>query len=187
MAMTFGSVAGAAEPMPSPTREISESASAPQLQFKFSWTYSGSPFQVRLFEAGAGSANYAPGTNGTKASLRALPLGTEITTGQVAVPRGQYRKLFFVVENPSDRQFHFFVSPHEVRPVEKSVGHRIDCLCFGQNYFARPKSVWYRVLGIHAQPGAPVDVFEISHKVVGVDHQRVRSVIEAERGWNGRP
>lgn len=75
-----------------------------------------------------------------------LPILNDLRDGKIKASPGESKIVILVVKNKSDKPLKFAVAPHNIAPIEASLGIKFNCLCNGHTYTVAAKSEWYRIM-----------------------------------------
>lgn len=155
------------------------------LTFNLKFTYNNFPFKIRIFDA-LDPRKLVSGKFHNVKDLAGAPIGNEYKNGEIQVARGDSRKFVLVIENTEDKPLHFYVAPHSTDPMQSALNHKFFCLCTGQIYFVKPKSVWYKVVTMNVEDTADIETITQVHKVIGVDPLRMKKNLDDEDNAQGK-
>lgn len=138
--------------------------------FQISWDYQNFPFRISLYDLKNPKIIKVGSTGRLKNRTDSL-LANPIVTPSIWVPEGDRYIFALAVENTSNRKFYFHVVPHEVTPIEYSLGTKFNCLCYGHIYSVGPGQTWYRIVSLQNVTPSLGTQFAIRHKVIGLDQK----------------
>lgn len=128
---------------------------------------------LSLYELNRLSFEKVIGTHGDLLDDRQLDGGKKIKDFKVTLKTGDVKILGLVVENLTDKELDFFVSPHEANPTEYSLDFKFNCLCYSHVYKVKPKSRWYRIMRIAmSEEGTEAKTIILKHQIVKWDGKK---------------
>jgi len=137
--------------------------------FNLKWSYDKLPIETEMFEGPLSLASRVSEVGEFKGREQ-LPIMNDLRTGKLKVRPGESKIIILVVKNKSDKPIKFAVAPHNVMPIEASLGIKFNCLCNGHTYTVAGKSSWYRIMELKTlKPVAasPVEV-TMEHRIFSV-------------------
>lgn len=143
------------------------------VEVKLEWNYKNFPLRIRAFEL-SDPMNLDLNRNFTVPNIQASPLTSELRS--INVRKGSFRNFALVVQNDSDRDVYFYVSPHDMNPSTLSLGTRFRCLCYGHVYRAPAKMTWYRTVQMRAEKEADGSKLKIDHAVIGLSDKELEAL-----------
>ncbi len=108
-------------------------------------------------------------------SLSTAPLKDEIKNSEFLISKGEKKRFALVYENKSNQPVYFFAAPHEVHPVEHSLGFKFKCLCINHAFTVGPKESWYRIVEFYLSKDFIGSDLTVTHSVIGIDQKRADS------------
>ncbi len=133
--------------------------------------YTNFPLRIKLYEASKPDRVNVGKSDAVKKFSKA-PLANEIKDGVIRVASGEFKKFYMVVENTSNEDQYFFVSPHEATPVELTLGFKYLCLCYNHAFRVPAKETWFRGVSISLKDFAWGDRIHVAHKVIGINKSK---------------
>lgn len=103
-----------------------------------------------------------------------LPITGKIDGSAFDLVPGQKKRFVLTMRNDTDRTLYFFAAPHQVHPVEHSLGFKFKCLCVNHAFTVAPKETWYRVVEFYLSDGFVGNELTISHTIIGIDDKRAK-------------
>lgn len=126
---------------------------------------------MQVYELRDGSLDAVTRTRVTRSESQ-LPIGKEIKGALVLQP-GRARTFVLVMRNTTDKEFHFFATPHIPSPPEASIGYLFECLCNSHVFKIASKSIWYRVVRLELNENFSTPKSSLKHTLVGVPADEV--------------
>ncbi len=108
-------------------------------------------------------------------SLSPAPLKDEIKNSEFLVSKGEKNRFALVYENKYSQPVYFFSTPHEVHPVEHSLGFKFKFLCINHAFTVGPKESWYRIVEFYLSKDFIGSNLTVTHSVIGIDQKRADS------------
>jgi hypothetical protein len=112
---------------------------------------------------------------GTSAAEGELPIGDEIQGGVLEVKPGSATRFVLVMQNATNAPLYFFAAPHQVNPVQLSLGFKFKCLCINHAFEVPPGHTWYRVVELRMDEGFVGNEITIEHALIGLDEERKKA------------
>ncbi|MFN7904153.1 MAG: hypothetical protein ACK5P5_03125 [Pseudobdellovibrionaceae bacterium] len=132
------------------------------------WKYKNFPLEMMLYHPATSFQGKFVGRTGVVGSMKKAKLGEQIQ-GEIQVARDSSFSAVLVVKNTTKQDVYFFAVPHEVSPIEASLGHQFFCLCKNLVFKVPPGKVWYRVVNLEISPEfMNIDKFKIEHQIIGI-------------------
>lgn len=122
------------------------------------------PIDTSLYEGAISLGNRVSETGELK-DISQFPIANTLAENKIQMPAGEYRILILAVKNKSKKSLKFAVAPHNVLPVEASLGIKFNCLCNGHTYTVAPGGSWYRIMRLDTLKSA-----EVFKKEVVMEH-----------------
>jgi hypothetical protein len=116
-----------------------------QTTYEIKWRLGALPLAPSLYE-GAVQLRTRVSEMGEFKDRYQLPILRELADGKIQAKPGEEKVVILVLKNSSDQPIRFSVAPHNIAPIEASLGLSFNCLCNGHKYTVKPKSSWYRVM-----------------------------------------
>ena len=138
---------------------------------KILWQYIGKLPAVKIYEPAAGRPITVWETQSVK-NLSLAPVGKEISDSTLRLIPGSTTTFVLVMQNTTNKTFHFFAAPHYVNPPEFSLGFKFKCLCINHIFKVGPKEVWYRVVELNLAKEFVGNHLDITHSIIEVDANR---------------
>lgn len=103
-----------------------------------------------------------------------LPIAGKIEGSTFRLAPGERKRFVLVMRNDTDKPLYFFAAPHQVLPVEHSLGFKFKCLCVNHAFIVGPKETWYRVVELQMSDGFVGNELAITHALIGIDEKRAK-------------
>lgn len=113
--------------------------------YQMKWLHPKLSIETEMFEGTLTLANRVSETGEYKGRDQ-LPILNAIKDGKVKATPGETKIIILVVKNKADKPLKFAVAPHNVDPIEASLGIKFNCLCNGHTYSVAANSAWYRIM-----------------------------------------
>lgn len=137
--------------------------------YNLKWSYDKLPFETEIYE-GALSLTSRVSETGVFKGRDQLPIMNDLRTGKIKARPGESKIIILVVKNNSDKPIKFAVAPHNVEPIQASLGIKFNCLCNGHTYTVGGKSSWYRIMELKTLKPVAASPIEVTmeHKIFTV-------------------
>lgn len=136
------------------------------------WAYKDFSAKVELYEVKGQSRLWE--TKSVK-SLNQAPVAERMESQDFRLNPGDSKRFALVVRNDTDRPLYFFAAPHQVHPVEHSLGFKFKCLCVNHAFVVGPREIWYRVVELRLSEAFVGPELTITHTILGIDEPRARA------------
>jgi hypothetical protein len=144
---------------------------AEPINVSIGWQYKDIAAHIELYEAKGYPRLWE--TRSVK-SVSDLPIAGKIDSAAFKLRPGEKKRFVLVMRNDTDKPLYFFAAPHQVSPVEHSLGFKFKCLCVNHAFIVGPKETWYRVVELHMSQGFVGDALAITHTIIGIDEKRAK-------------
>ncbi len=142
---------------------------------RISWNYVELDTKMKIYEP-AGQTPLELWQTASVPSIKEAPVSVEIDESKLVLKPGEKKRFVLAMENPGKEPVYFFAAPHIVQPDYLAFGFKFKCLCVNHAFEIPPGGVWYRVVELRLSEDFIGDQIEITHSLVSLTEERVRSM-----------